>query len=248
MKEPLAVDEERWQEAQRWELAFWSGRQHGWKRYVFRIVGPLYRLLRPERAAGDDDNVWWQEVFDAYAFLPKDVGDYIELGCGPYTNTRLVLKGREAQRVVCSDPLAAAYVQFPDRWLSKAAAAGEVEIDTHPIEDCPYPPGSFDVVVLINVLDHVRDAALCLETAIGLLRPGGYFIFGQDLADPASAGRPEYAWYEQGHPLRVTEADVRPFLERFGASLVDKVLPPRDPRLQTGVLAFAGRVPSRGDG
>ena len=52
------------------------------------------RALNWRRAWGDDWNHWWKERFDGYRFLPVELGDCVELGCGPYTNTRLVLAGR----------------------------------------------------------------------------------------------------------------------------------------------------------
>ena len=41
-----------------------------------------------------------------------------------------------------------------------------------------------------NVLDHVRDADACLERATELLRPGGNFVFGQDLSNEEDIAQP----------------------------------------------------------
>lgn len=240
MPEGMSVDRERWKQAQEWELAFWRRQESkkGWKRLVFPIVRPLLAAVRSRRAGGDDWNRWWREQFDGYSFLPEHIGSYIELGCGPYTNTRLVIKDRTADRVICSDPLADDYLRFRGRWLADAARKGIIEVDNHPIENCPFPPGSFDVVVIINVLDHVMDADACMRTAIGLLKPGGYFIFGQNLANPEIRGK--FEWFEEGHPIRATAEDVEGYLEGF-EPLLKKVVPPHDPPVHTGVLAFAGR-------
>lgn len=239
---PLAVDRERWQRAQEWELAFWQRDQKRppLKRLAYRMLEPLLLATNSSKATGDDWNRWWKKQFDDYRCLPDHLGDYIELGCGPYTNTRLILEERTAGTVVCSDPLADEYLKFGSRWLARAYGRGLVEVDTHPIEECPFPERSFDTVVLINVLDHVRDARLCMEITAGLLRPGGYLIFGQDVADPDSIGAPEYEWFEEGHPIRPTADDVGEWLQQFEAVLT-KTVPPRDPRLQTGVLVFAGK-------
>ena len=238
----LVVDPERWKQAQKWELAFWAReqRRRGWKRLIAPLVMPVLARLGDRRATGDDDNIWWAEQLDGYRFLPESLGHYIELGCGPYTNTRLIMRGRSIERVVCSDPLASEYLKFKWRWLATAASKGTVVVDSHPIEDLPFAPESFSTVVLINVLDHVQDAELCMQTALGLLKPGGYFVFGQDLADPETVGREEFAWFEEGHPLRIIAADVEPHLEKLTA-IFKRTVPPRDPRLQTGVLVYAGR-------
>jgi SAM-dependent methyltransferase len=236
----MSVDKERWERAQEWELDFWKRQQSrtGWKRVVFPIVRPVLSAIHSRRATGDDWNLWWRDQFEGYSFLPEHLGDYIELGCGPYTNTRLVVEGRTADRIVCSDPLADDYVTFKGRWLADAAEKGLIEVDSHPIEDLPYPPGSFDAVVLINVLDHVMDADACLRTAIDLLKPGGYFIFGQNLANPEIAGQHE--WFEEGHPIRLTLADFEARLEPL-TPVIDKRLPPNDPPIHTGILVFVGR-------
>jgi SAM-dependent methyltransferase len=236
----MSVDAERWSRAQNWELALWqrAQRRSGWRRLAFPVLRPILAAVKSRHVSGDDWNEWWARQFEDYAFLPTDIGDYVELGCGPYTNTRLILRGRTANRVVCSDPLAREYLDFRGRWLSEAASSGAIEIDTHPIEECRFAPESFDVVVMINVLDHVRDADLCMTTAIRLLRPGGYFIFGQNLANLDVLG--DYEWFEEGHPIRVTAEDLEPHLGALRPVLA-KHLPPNDPPVHSGMLVFAGR-------
>jgi SAM-dependent methyltransferase len=236
-----SVTRERWLEAQAWERELWvtSHRRRGWRRVAWPLLKPLLRAARWKRAWGDDWNHWWADHFNRYDFLPTDLGDYIELGCGPYTNTRLILPGRTARRVVCSDPLAGTYVSLRDRWLAAAHRSGRVEIDTHPIEELPFAPGSFDVVVMNNVLDHVRDADLCLRRAVELLRPGGIFVFGQDLSNDEDVRRHPV---DIGHPIRLAREDVDPHLEGFDV-LLRRDLPReagRDPRLHYATLIFAG--------
>lgn len=236
----MTVEESRWRRAQDWELEFWRRAQQkrGWRRVAFALARPVLAATGSRRATGDDWNHWWRATFDDYAFLPQHLGDYIELGCGPYTNTRLILRGRTADKVVCSDPLAEAYLEFRGRWLAEAARKGAVEVDTHAIEELPYEPGSFDVVVMINVLDHVMDADACMKRAVELLKPGGYLIYGQNLANPAMRGEKE--WYEEGHPIRAELKDVEGYLEDL-EPVLEKVVPPRDPPMHTGVLVYAGR-------
>lgn len=239
------VSTDRWREAQRWERALWVNgqRKRGWKRLVWPVAAPVLRAIGWKRAWGDDWNHWWAERFDDYAFLPDELGDVIELGCGPYTNTRLVLRGRAAQRVVCSDPLVGTYTTFRGRWLADASAAGRVELDDHPIEELPFPASSFDLVVMINVLDHVRDADLCLRTAVSLVRPGGYLLLGQDLSDAADVAHHPY---DVGHPIRLRREDVDRHLEPLTPVLRNDLSREegREPRLHYATLVFAGRRPA----
>ena len=237
------VSAERWAEAQGWELALWreGHRKRGWKRVVWPLVGPVLRKVDRRRVWGDDWNHWWKTQFDDYRFLPPHLGDSIELGSGP-TNTRLILEEHRVDRVVCSDPLIKSYVTFRGRWLAEAYSSGRVEIDDHPIEACPFDPSSFDLVVMINVLDHVQDADLCMRTAIGLVRPGGYFVLGQDLSDDEDIARHPY---DVGHPIRLRHADLEPYLESLSTTLRKDLTREqgRDPRLHYGTLIYAGRKP-----
>jgi SAM-dependent methyltransferase len=235
------VPRERWEEAQRWEQALWDRCElkDGWQRPVWRVLGPLLRRAG-FGAPRDDWNRWWAAQFDDYSFLPPDLGALVELGCGPFTNARLILEGRTANRVVCSDPLVREYLQYAGTWLREAYRGGAVEIDDLPIESATLHESSFDVVVLINVLDHVRDADLCLERAAGLVADGGFFVFGQDLSDEMDIAR--YPT-DVGHPIRLGADDVRPHLEQFH-TLIDRVLPRREgrnPKAHCGTLIFAGR-------
>lgn len=247
MSKPSAVrhvSRERWREAQEWELEFWKGaqRKHGWKRFVWPVAAPALRALNWSRAWGDDWNQWWRDQLDGYSFLPSDLGDCVELGCGPYTNIRLVLEGRTANRVVCSDPLVRSYLEFRGRWLARAHDTGLVEVDDHPIEQSPFPAESFDLVVMINVLDHVQDADACMDKAISLVRPGGSFVLGQDLSN---ADDVEHHPYDVGHPIRLRREDLEPYLEPL-ETLHRRDLPReagRDPRLHYATLAYAGRKP-----
>jgi ubiquinone/menaquinone biosynthesis C-methylase UbiE len=113
-------------------------------------------------------------------------------------------------------------------------------IDDHPIEECPFASDYFDVTVMINVLDHVRDAEACMREATRIVKPGGYFILGQDLTDPAElAGRPE----DVGHPILLGESDLVPHLEAF-EPVLHRTLPReegRNPEAHYGTLVFAGR-------
>lgn len=238
------VSADRWRAAQRWELDFWTQgqRKRGWKRIAWPIMAPVLRALNWRRAWGDDWNHWWKARFDSYRFLPTRLGDCVELGCGPYTNIRVILEGREADRVVCSDPLAPSYVTFRGRWLANAYASDAIEIDDHPIEETPFPPASFDLVVMINVLDHVRDADACMQKAVALVRPEGYFVIGQDLSDDDDLARHPY---DVGHPIRLRREDLEPYLaplstvHRHDLSREQG----RDPRLHYATLVYAGRKP-----
>ena len=171
--------------------------------------------------------------------LPKRIDNACELGCGPYTNMRLIAQRVEINHVHCSDPLAAEYVTYPNAWLADACRAGKVSVDFHPAEECPYRSDFFDLVVMINVLDHVRDADLCLREAMRITAPGGYFVFGQDLtaADDRHPSNP-------GHPVLVTHEQLLPVVERTTDRVLCRIVPREEmhePAMHYGALIYVGR-------
>jgi SAM-dependent methyltransferase len=239
---PPAVSEERWSEAQQWERAFWN-RQNVPPPWWKRLLRPLLVLvgLRPpkEEIAYDDRNVWWKQQFDGYAMLPWRIDALCELGCGPYTNTRLIIEGREVGSIVCSDPLAATYVTYENAWLARAYREKRITIDTNPCEVCPLPSDAFDVVVMINVLDHVRDPKRCLEQAMRITKPGGLFVFGQDLTseEDEQPGNP-------GHPFTVHHEQVLPVLGSAFDQVFLKMVPREEldePAMHYGAMCYVGR-------
>jgi SAM-dependent methyltransferase len=242
------IEADRWRAAQAAELELWQRAQqkHGLRRLVWPLARPILRLVGSRKVTGDDWNLWWASQFDDYAFLPRHLGEFIELGCGPYTNTRLIVRGRETSRIVCSDPLAAEYVHFHGRWLAEAHKRGFVEIDDHPIEEIPFPDESFDVVVMINVLEHVRDADACMEKAAALTKPGGWLIVSSRVVAPDAAAKLDYdVW----HPIRITVEEIERHLGSFAPTL-RRVLPPSaapvpDERFAT--FLFAGEKPGDQD-
>lgn len=238
-----SISDERWHQAQAWELALWQSTQHkrGWKRLAWPFVRPLLAVFAKERVDLDDWNFWWARQFNNYDFLPRHVLNYIEVGCGPFTNTRLIFRGMTADHVVCSDPLAREYAKLRSTWLSRASRGGQILLDDHPLEECPFARDYFDVVVMINVLDHVRDADACLKIATGLVKPGGHIIIGQDLTDEQDLR--QFPADDVGHPIRLAAADVEAHLRGF-APVINRTLTReegRDPTTHCGDLVFAGK-------
>lgn len=236
------VSQQRWLDAQRWERQFWD-RQNVpsplWKRTLRPLLVAVGLRARQQHQPLDDRNEWWAEQLDGYRMLPETVENLCELGCGPYTNTRLVLRHCSARYVHCSDPLAATYVQYPRAWLAESHRAGLVSVDSHPAEECPYRSGYFDVTILINVLDHVRDPWLCIAEAIRITAPEGYLVFGQDLTGPGDElpGNP-------GHPFVFSLEEVEPVLSRDLECVYRRVVlraEVAEPAMHSGALAWVGR-------
>jgi SAM-dependent methyltransferase len=236
----MKVTKDRWLAAQAWELRVWNDENRPTLAYkIRRLLG----ALGPGQFDGNDWNTWWHDQFAGYQFLPRRLQNAIELGCGPYTNIRLIARVCQIDHIVCSDPLAKHYVRYAGRWLSEAWRTGRVLIDDHAIETCPFATDYFDLTVLINVLDHVQDAGLCLSQAMRITRPGGFLIVGQDLTDDEDAAQPANQ-ADVGHPIRLTHIDMDQALLPRIAPQLHRVLPReqgRNPSAHYGTYLFAGR-------
>jgi SAM-dependent methyltransferase len=236
------VTEERWRQAQQWEQAFWD-RQNlpsvWWKR-ILRPLAVLAGLRAPKTARElDDRNYWWRAQFDNYSLLPRELDNACELGCGPYTNMRLIWEGRAIRHIHCSDPLATRYITYPRAWLAQAHRCGLVSVDSHAAEECPYRSDYFDLTVLVNVLDHVRDPLRCLSEALRITAPGGYFVFGQDLT-----GEGDRHPSNVGHPFVLSHQQLEPILAEACAKSLQRIVPRMEvsePELHYGALVYIGR-------
>ncbi|MEM6623537.1 MAG: bifunctional 2-polyprenyl-6-hydroxyphenol methylase/3-demethylubiquinol 3-O-methyltransferase UbiG [Pseudomonadota bacterium] len=130
----------------------WWSDSKGWLKTLRNMV--------PGRLSYFDRLVDWQD---------KDV---LDLGCaGGFMAEALVERGA---RVTGIDPAEQAIN------AARAHAAGngmEIRYDVGVGEALPYADDSFDVVVCVDVLEHVRDLNDVMKEVARVLRPGGMFLF-----------------------------------------------------------------------
>jgi SAM-dependent methyltransferase len=238
------VGHDRWQTAQAWEREHWLRDQEGLakygKNYIWRILSLFGRV---DKYRGDDRNQWWKESFEGYRFLPPTVENALEVGCGPYTNLRLIRGVCKPKHIFLSDPLVRTYVKFKMTFVSEMHREGLCCIDDHPLEALPFASSYFDLAVMINVLDHVQDAGLCMENLLRVIKPGGFVVIGQDLTNEEDFPRqPE--GLQIGHPITLDEDWFAPYLKGTFEGVIHKVLPRQSgwaPDWHYGTLIFAGR-------
>ena len=245
---PLQVSVERWHQAQEWESAHWCAQHPAQnvmpvgrlKRLVMKMLG-LVPQHPPPVELGDDWNHWWSEQFGQYEELPTAFENVVELGCGPYTNMRVILERRSAMHVYGSDPLIRKYIKFDGQWLAEMWKAGNIFIDDHPLEDCPFAANYFDLTVLINVLDHCRDSLACLKQVVRITKPGGYVVVGQDLSDVEDVNR---TGDDIGHPIRIDhhilDQELLSRCEPIRYKVLDRNAG-RNPEAHYGTYIFIGR-------
>ena len=240
-----AVSQERWQEAQKWELNHWvqaqAARSRFGKNYIWKIASSLGLL---PRYRGEDWNAWWREKFDGYRFLPAKVKNAIEVGCGPYTNVRLMMDCCQMEHLVLSDPLIRTYAKFKLTFVNDMYRKVACILDDHPIEELPFADGNFDLTVMINVLDHVRDAQECMRQLTRVTKPGGIVIVGQDLSNEEDLAAMAGTEGETGHPIKLDADWFNQHLTGAFEPILHKVLSREEGRAAAhhyGTLLFAGR-------
>lgn len=95
-----------------------------------------------------------------------------------------------------------------------------------------FPDAGFDVVVSIEVLEHVGDLRAYLKDVLRLLRPGGSFVWTTPCANPFSIdhvysvlgrkvqptpeGYRRWSWEDPTHIRRLKTAELTPVLQEVG--------------------------------
>tara|TARA_X000000368_G_scaffold380117_1_gene335690 strand:+ start:2207 stop:7276 length:5070 start_codon:yes stop_codon:yes gene_type:complete len=156
------------------------------------------------------------------------LGDIIEVGAGPWTQTRTILDIFKAENTVRSftihEPAADFYKQNTPSCAYKSGRLAKINGDgfySFPVtvvgekgESLTDRHAQYDTLVAINVIEHVQNAYEYLEGLHKTLKPQGLLIFHERFfADPVSGdkvlGRNLY------HPIRITRFVLDVFLEQF---------------------------------
>jgi glycosyltransferase involved in cell wall biosynthesis/SAM-dependent methyltransferase len=155
------VSDRRWTLAQRHERAYWESiRRDGYLGLTtaeFQAWHPIVQLW---------NLLYLDHTFDWY--LDKTV---VEIGCGPFG----VISGLRASRKIGIDPLLPVY---RDLWDLEAH---NCEYLADQGERTSLPDGTADVVICLNVLDHVQSPAAVLQEIRRILKDDGELFLSLDL-------------------------------------------------------------------
>lgn len=204
------------------------------------------------RDTDEDRNAAHAVSYNGYAALPQELGDAIEIACGPFTQIKTILRtGRTVSSLTLLDPGAFHYMNSVRRssyknGLLKAPGVVANTVLSFPAEETPSLTHSFDTVVMINVIEHVLDAFTTFEKVYHMLRPGGLFLWHDRLWDgyqgrPGTGPRDGGALREfQLHPIRLKKSFADRFVQLFDP-LFDSRDTPELRRLQNQGIYFIGR-------
>lgn len=100
---------------------------------------------------------------------------FCDLGFGPGVLTAFILQQDASWRAAGVD-ISKDCLRHAERLLEKKKVLERGELSVADVRSLPYPDDTFDVVVAVEVLEHIPDPEVGLAEAMRVLRPGGYAI------------------------------------------------------------------------
>jgi SAM-dependent methyltransferase len=213
----LQIDQARWQKAQEFELKTWM------------VDG---------RWTHEDNNNFHKKSFGDYAVLRgMTFNNGIELGCGPFTNIRQVAGVTNVEEIHLLDPLIVQYLKHPfcrykggRMWAWERRLTGvnwprrkRVKIIESSIEDYKAET-KFDLILLINVLEHCRSVEAVWQKVLEIAAPGAFLVFADKYYDGAHLSEVLKDRYDAGHPIKVDQSVIDDFLVKHWEVLYRQVV------------------------
>ena len=195
------VTVDRWQAAQEYEQGFWQG--FGEQIAEGRESQMDWYRWRAEQLAAKLREAGRPELTDGSARL-------IEVGCGPIG----IASFFPARVAVAVDPLNDFYGSNPV--LSKLRNPA-VSYVNGPGEALPAETGAFDLAVIDNCIDHVRDVDAVMGELQRVLAPGGVLFLTVNCRTPLGFvvhRALSRLRIDKGHPHTFTASRARALLER----------------------------------
>jgi len=158
--------------------------------------------------------------FDAFSALSlgQHLGQYAELGCGPYTQTYTSLTRSRPDltfdSITLSDPNLFNYMKNSP--LSPYKDGTFLNIKTYLVaagaEAPVFGSDTFDTVLMVNVLEHVQNAYVVLDNLWRMIKPGGLLIFNDRWVEKWT-----FDWLDDAklHPIRIRQVVLEHFLVQF---------------------------------
>lgn len=105
----------------------------------------------------------------------KEKARFCDLGFGPGVLTAFILQQNVSWKADGVD-ISQHCLHHAQRLLAKKEVLERSELSVGDIRSLPYPDRTFDVVVAVEVLEHIPDPEAGLLEAMRVLKPGGYAI------------------------------------------------------------------------
>ena len=152
------IDYPRWRRAQKAEGAAWKNNMETSDRGMDHLGG-----------------------FLNYSKVPHNLGNFVEVGCGPWTQSNLMFNTRPdivVKSITLWEPGVNFYIQNTPTCAYKNGFLGNRSaiLVQAGAEDLVFPE-MFDSLMMINVLEHTRNIFVILHNIYTTLKPGGLLIF-----------------------------------------------------------------------
>jgi 2-polyprenyl-3-methyl-5-hydroxy-6-metoxy-1,4-benzoquinol methylase len=122
---------------------------------------------------------WHRRKFAHVARLIPDGASVLDFGCGAGSFLAVLGEERPSVRAVGVD-IGSSQIDFANREVAKLFPGGRITFEALPAASgvVPHPDGAFDVVTVIEVIEHLHPAIAhrFLREARRLLKPGGRLI------------------------------------------------------------------------
>ena len=105
----------------------------------------------------------------------KETSRFCDLGFGPGVLTAFILQQNASWQADGVD-ISEHCLQHAQRLLTKKRMLERSELSVGDVRALPYPDDTFDVVIAIEVLEHIPDPETGLLEALRVLKPDGYAI------------------------------------------------------------------------
>ena len=155
------VGEDRWKGAQQAESKTWSDHSR--------------------KSDRQDEHARYFANWGSLVVGEHDLGDVLEIGCGPFTNTRTLLQrtGLKPRSITLVDPLIDEYMKTnPGCAYKDGSLEGHKTFFVRAGAETFDPAGrQYDTVILVNMIEHVQNAFVAYQQAWKAIRPGGLVIF-----------------------------------------------------------------------
>lgn len=201
----IKVDENRWKDAQKFEKDGWFIHWSGMT---------------------DDRPLDHDELFNGYEALRPQLGKTIEIGCGPYTQTRYIMhkKRTKPESLTLVDPMVYKYMSLPNcsykDWYLDHVRIGIAgfKAEEFPVHEkfggdviSRIFKHAYDTVICINVLEHVQDVRKVFENILLLMRNNAVLVLGERTYNDLDI----HKLYDVGHPIRIKSKIIDEFMENF---------------------------------